>query len=221
MLVVLGAFTAPATASASPVLGETSNGLFTPLATGANIKGTNVGEMLWTNSTGGVLTRCTTATWTGQVTKNSGTEIEVDITSASMTGSGSEGRCTETFGNTVITTTVIEGGAAHGLPWCLRANNQMEPDEFQIRGGKCSEASRDIRFVKDVLGGTECEYQRTTAIPGTFTTDTSGQDAVLTISKQKFIRIRGSVLVCPSEKFLDWTFTLETDTESVVPLYIK
>jgi hypothetical protein len=220
-LVALAALALPAVASASPEIGETSGGVFTKLAVGSKIKATNVGNTLMTNSSGGILTECNAATLTGELTKNSGTEIEGNVTSATFTGTGSESRCTATFGNSTVTPTVTAEGGAHGLPWCIKAGGALEKDEMTVRGGKCSEAARDIRFILDVLGGVECEYQRTTAIPGTFTTDTSGQDATTTITKQKFSRIRGSALVCPSEGFLDMTFTLETDTETASPLYIK
>ena len=204
----------PAAASASPVLCETTvGGPCDNLPPKAIITYTNVGETLMTNSSGSVLTRCTTAVLEGELTTNSGTEIEGNVTSASFTGSGSENRCTATFGNSIVTPTVTAEGAAHGLPWCIRATSAMEPDEMQIRGGNCSEASRDIRFILDVFGGVECEYQRTTAIPGTFRTDKnvgSEEDAQATITKQKFSRIRGSSLVCPSEGILDMTFKLET-----------
>jgi len=236
-LVAFAALALPAIASASPEIGETTAGgvwdklaVHNPAKTCTEepsgcIKATNVGETLMTNSSGSVLTRCTTAVLTGELTKNSGTEIEGNVNSATFTGSGSESRCTATFGNSIVTPNVEveeEGKKVkHGLPWCIKAGGSLEKDEMTVRGGSCSETARDIRFILDVLGGVECEYQRTTAIPGTFTTDTSGQDAETTITKQKFTRIRGSSLVCPSEGFLDMTFTLETDTGTASPLYIR
>ena len=192
----------------------------TPLAPGAKITATNIGETLMTDANTNILTRCTKAVLTGELTKNNGTEVEGSVTSASFTGSGSESRCTATFGDSIITPTVPVAGVAHGLPWCIRSTPAMGTDEVQVRGGKCSEASRDIRFILDVFGGaTECEYQRTTAIPGTYTTEPS--DAIVHISEQKFSRIRGSSFICPSEGFLDMSFTLETDTPTADPLYFS
>lgn len=217
-LVALAALALPAVASASPEIGETNNGVWEKLAPNATITATNVGETLMTNSSGSVLTRCTKADLHGTLLENSGTVVQGEISSATFTGTGSESRCTATFGNSIVTPNVIAGGVAHGLPWCLRADSTMEPDEMQVTGGACGSA-RDIRFILDVFGGTECEYQRTTSIPGTFTTDINGKDLEGTITKQKFTRIRGSSLVCPSEGFLDMTFTLETTTGT--PLYMR
>lgn len=218
-LVALAAMALPAVASASPEIGETSGSpaTFTRLATGVAIRGTNVGETLMTNAAGEVLTRCNAATLNGTLKKNTGTEMEGEITEATFTGSGTESRCTATFGNSIVTTKIT-----NGLPWCIKATSSLEPDELQLAGGSCG-SPRAINFALDVIGGlVTCVYERetkTSPVVGSFTTDISGQDAVGTITKQKFTRISGSTSVCPSEGYLDMSFTLETTNGT--PLYIK
>jgi hypothetical protein len=189
------------TASASPVLTHPTG---TVQATGAAITGTNVGETLMTDTNGNIITRCTTANLSGELTKNSGTAIEGNVTSATFTGTGSEGNCTGTF----FTSPKVTPGVANGLPWCVRALSTFAADEAQIRGGKCSEAAREIRFALD-LGATTCLYSRSSTEPikGTLTTDVGGQDAVVHISKQLFKPV-SVPFPCPEEGLLDMSFTL-------------
>lgn len=149
-----------------------------------------------TDSAGNILGECSGGALESELVKNSGTAMELDITSAGFTGTATEGKCTSTFGSIAVTTAV-----ANGLPWCLRATNAMEADEYQVRGGKCSEAARKIRFILDSNTVGECTYSRTSALAGTFTT--SPAVAELTISKQEFTREGGSIL-CPASMKLDW-----------------
>jgi hypothetical protein len=189
----------------------------TLLAAGSTLKATNVGETLMTDTSGNVLTRCTAATMTGTLTKNNGTEVEGNVSSATFSGTGSEGRCTATFGNS----TVDPKPATNGLPWCLRSTPAMATDEMQLRGNECSKAARPIRFLLNTSVG-ECAYERASAVVGTYTTDLSGQDATVTVTKQLFSAVAGTNgFFCPAEGLLDMTFTLERDTETAEPLFVS
>jgi hypothetical protein len=224
---------APSVASAanSPVITHPTGTVLNPTGktcgTTSNaicIKGTNLGETIMRSAAEGgtVLTRCTTSVMTGALTKNENNTVEGNVTSATFSGSGSAvngvNECTGTFGNITVTTAV-----ANGLPWCMRSTATMAEDEFQIRGGLCSVASREIRFILDSTTAGECTYGRTAAIIGRYTTDTpvnENSDAIVHITGQKFERKAGGFL-CPTEGYLEMSFTLETDTEKAEPLYFS
>jgi hypothetical protein len=223
-LFALAAFALPAAAQAvnHPVLTHPTG---TILATKTKITATNVGETLLVNTaTSATELACTKASMTGELIKNETGNIQGNITAASFTGTGSGGACTGSFLNPTIEPT--------GLPWCLKSNETMATDEFQVLGGKCTEAAKKITFVLRVAGG-ECEYQSTTTtgVKGTFTTDSTG-DALLSTPRAGhtanedagFTKIRDTVIFhpCPSSNGLQMTFTLETDVASPVePLYIS
>lgn len=189
------------------------------------ITATNVGELVMTDAAGGHLVTCSTATLTGYLTKNANNTVEGDVHTATFSGTGAVGvnglkECTGSFGNIAVTTNV-----ANGVPWCVRSTATMAEHEFQTRGGNCTEAAREIRFILDSTTIGECTYGRAAASPvvGKYLTDTeptAGQDAVVTIEKQKFEKKAGSIL-CPSEGFLDFKFTLETDETTAKPLYFS
>ncbi|MGN6201343.1 MAG: hypothetical protein ACTHNY_02935 [Solirubrobacterales bacterium] len=212
---------APSVASATndpDVTHPTGTLLAVSHAAPAAITATNVGETLMTDINGNVLTRCNKAVMTGDLETNTGSgTVEATITSATFAGSGSlasngELECTGSFGNITVTA----NPATNGLPWCLRSTSTMVTDEFQIRGNGCTSASRPIRFVLDSTTAGECAYERSGAIPGTFTTHpASASAAQLSISKVEFPRISGGFL-CPSAGFLDMTFELETSSGSAI-----
>lgn len=225
---------APSVASATntPVITHPTGTVLNPtgktcgaISNAVCLKGTNIGETIMRSSaTGGiVLTRCTTSVMTGELTKNNGTTVEGNVRSASFSGTGTEvngvNECTGTFGNITVTTAV-----ASGLPWCMRSTSTMKTDEFQIRGGLCSEAAREIRFILDSTTAGECTYGRTAAIVGTYTTDTEPElsDAVVHIKEQEFVKKAGGI-GCPSVGYLEMSFTLETDTAppTAEPLYFS
>jgi len=231
-LVSLAAFALPATASATndPELLCTKGGATCPV--GTKIIGHNIGELLMTDINKKVLTQCSTAFMTGELTKNSGTAVEGTISTADFGGTGTkaagavEPECTGSFGNITVTTGPFASN--EGTPWCLKSDNTMATDEFQVRGNACSGASRSIEFILDSTTVGECKYTRTTAIPGTYTTEATG-DAIMSIFEQRFPKSAGGFL-CPSEGYLDLTFTLEKDTDATAekttnttthPLYIS
>ena len=196
-----------AAAATSPLVVE--NG--TALATGTKIEGVNVGNTIMTTSLGNI--ECSTAIMTGELTKNTTGTVEGNITAAKFGGTGAlqsgaeEPECTtKAFlgGDTTVTTNT----GTNGLPWCIRAVSTFAADEFQVRGGKCSEASRAIRFALDVTGIGTCQYERSTAIPGTHTTSTTS--STLSISAVSFSAVSGNPFGCPSSGSLDMTFQLRT-----------
>jgi hypothetical protein len=204
----LSAFVAlavPAIASAGPVVTAPTG---TNLAAGSPIEAKNVGELLMTDVNGNVLTECNSATMSGTLKTNSGTTVEGNVESAAFTGHATNGECTGSFGNVTVTA----NPATNGLPWCLRATSTMKADEFQLRGNSCSSAARPIRFVLHSTTVGECVYQRSGAVVGEYKTHPSA--AQLTVVKQEFTRFSGSFL-CPSAGYLDMTFNLTTNGNSV------
>lgn len=187
----------------------------TLLATGAKIKGTNVGETLMTDASGNVLTRCTTAVMTGELVTNNGSEVQGSISSATFSGTGTGGECTSSFGGITVETT--EG---NGVPWCLRSGPNQETHKFEVRGNSCANKERGITFVLNSTTVGKCKYERASGNPITGTYTTHPEDAVLHISGVEFPREEGGFL-CPAKGFLDMTFTLETDTPTPEPLYIS
>jgi hypothetical protein len=146
---------------------------------------------------------------TGYLEKNTDTAIEGTIHSATFNGTPGvtphTTHCAATSGILTPTTNV-----AGGLPWCLRSTSTMAADEVQIRGGKCSEAARSIKFILDYSspGPFECTYEKATPVIGTATTSPTA--AKITIEKQEFVKVGGGFL-CPAKGFLDLTVSLYTD----------
>jgi hypothetical protein len=181
----------PAVASASP---EVTFPTGTRLAVPAKIHAHNVGNTKMTTSSGNI--ECTTATMTGTLTVNNGSQIEGDVETASFTGGGSGSNCTGPLGDVQVTVT--------SLPWCVRST--AGANEFEVRGGNCNETSRALTFTLDT-GGLTCAYSKAN-VTGTFATHP--EDAKLTVSEQNFTKSSGSFL-CPGSGKLDMTFTLEND----------
>jgi hypothetical protein len=184
----------------------------TRLSVGSLFQMTNVGTTRFTDPSGVNLYTCEAVVLTGELVKNNGTEVEANITNAVF----GTPFCTSTMGEITMST-----GGAKGVPWCFRATAGMAADEFQIRGGKCSEASREISYT--LSGAASCTYGRTEPLKGTFTTDTgiSPTDAVLTLNSQAFARKSGIGFLCPTEYRWDLTFTLETDEAVSQPWYFS
>jgi hypothetical protein len=196
-------------ASAAPVITHPTG---TVLKTGVNLKGTNIGETQFTSNTLNV--KCTTAVLTGPLTSNSTAGgFAGEVTSATFSGTGTSGDCTATgsfFSGSAKPTPEITGG----LPWCLK--NGLS-DNFEIRGGKCSEAARPIKFGLDLTGLVTCTYERA-SLTGTF--ETHPTDALGRINaNQAWTLVSG--FGCPSGPSLDMEFTEETDTATAEPVYIS
>lgn len=208
----------PAMASAKNTPQVVENGA--PLAPNTKILATNVGITKMTTSLGTV--ECTTASMTGELTKNTTGTVEGTITEAKFGGTGAqlsgapEPECTTAafFGGD---TTITPNQATNGLPWCIRSTEAMATDEFQVRGNSCANLARPIRYAMDITNVGTCVYQRTTAIPGTFTTSTT--DSTLSISEVEFTKFEGP-FTCPSSGKLDMTFTMETDVSPFTSLGI-
>jgi hypothetical protein len=216
----------PAAASASPRLCETTADHATchNIATGSKILATNVGgvaEMV--DASGNTLVTCSTATMTGTLRKNTGTEIEGDIETTTFAGTGAlrvgELECTGSFGDITVHTNL-----GNGTPWCLKASGAE--DKFTLRGNSCILATRAITFVLTSTTIGTCKYSRTAAVTGDYTTDKVGtEDAILTAlpsTLTEFAKEEGSFL-CPAIGRMNMAFTLETDTtdKTADPLYIK
>jgi len=234
-VLALAAFALPA-ANAFAVSATLTHPTGTALATGTKLTGTNIGKTLLRNDEGSsTLFECTKATLTGTLTKNSGGHIESNITTATFSGEGAESNGMKEcigfagLGNLTPTTNGTHEGAkvdgedvAQGTPWCMTAGGELAANTFTVRGGTCSENARNITFILHSTGAGECRYTRSTAITGTYTTDTTG-DAIATISPNAtstFTREFGGVL-CPTALTLSMQFTLETDTSPASPVWIS
>jgi hypothetical protein len=213
-LVALAAMALPAAASASPELGETTaGGVWDKLEKGIKIQATSLETSKMTSPEGTTLTECATATMTGELYENSGTSIKGNITSAVFSNGGGE-PCTALFGGTANVTTNV----GNGVPWCIQSTKTA--DQVEIRGGLCSAAARSITFVLDTSAFGECSYNSTTFPTGTFTTHSSGQDAIVTLTKAGLWKKEAGSPFCPSEANLDMRFTLETDGTNI-PIYFR
>jgi hypothetical protein len=242
-LVALAAFALSATASASPVVTHPTG---TALATGTKLTATNLGKTLFKNGTGETtLLECTTARLTGTLIKNKEGHIEANVTTATFLGGGAgvykgmeECKGGSILPNATVTsngtdpvgTKVDEEDVTNGTPYCLTAGGVLALNKFTIRGGTCSEEARKITFILDTtpfFSGDverECKYERTAALEGTFTTDTTG-DAILSVEANEketgFTGEPGNNVLCPSKGTLEMKFTVETDAETTTPVYIS
>ncbi|MGN6201282.1 MAG: hypothetical protein ACTHNY_02620 [Solirubrobacterales bacterium] len=192
----------------------------TRVAVGTKVKVTNVGNSKLKDASGNTLTECTSTTMTAEVIKNNGTEVEANITTVASGGTGAvfngSNECTGSFGNFTPTFNV-----GNGVPWCLQSVSGS--DEFTIRGNSCAQVARSITVVVDSTTVGSCKYNRTGAFKGTFSTDTAGSDAVLTMPagvNTELIKEEGGVL-CPSAARLEASYTLEVDEAGVTPMYIS
>ncbi len=203
-LVALAALALPAIASAKPVLKEGA----TAATVGNKIVGTNVGNTVMTTSLGSVT--CDTAILTGTLTVNStASGVEGDIETARFFNKEGlqaekepEKECSSWTGGVSIT----PSPAVNGLPWCVEATEAN--DVAKIRGGKCTEETRAIRFTLVFTSGFigTCTYQRASAAVGSLTTGTGEAE----ISGQEWTKLEGGA-GCPSSGKLDMKFKLETE----------
>jgi hypothetical protein len=177
-------------ASASPVLTESS----VALAQGASVTARNTGEALFTTGNGFTLS-CAQAHWTGTVTSNTGNQISVEVPVGSFTFSGTAGICTTSQGN---------------IKWSIKSKlclqSVAKTDNVSITG--CGGP------VLLTVGG--CEFSSPTLL-GTFMT---GTDASLSLTKQQFVQIGGSVYAgivpCGGGGYLDLYFDLSTSNEATL-----
>jgi hypothetical protein len=181
---------------------------------GSLIRGTNVGEVLFTNSGSSALMRCATGTMTQRLETNTGTTIEATIYESFFVGTGAKEECTSSFGGITVTTNAVN---SNGLPWCLRSTPSMVEDEFQIRGDECTKPSRSITLVLHSTTIGECKYLRNDPLSGVF--KTHPEVAVFSLSHMEFPKHEGGML-CPSVGFLDVTYKFEK-YGTTEPVYIS
>jgi hypothetical protein len=202
----------PATASAEnkPQLLEG----VTPLATGVKIVGTNVGSIVFTDTSGNTLVDCSTAKLGGTLIKNTVGTVEGEITTFDFSGTGAVSahnglnECTGSFGNAYYTLST--------LPLCLRSTSTMATGEFQVWAGKCPGGGK----VKLIIGSTtvgECEFESTGALKGDYKTNTSEITIRNTAAGSGLTKIRGGFF-CPSSTMLKMTFKLETENGTAVTI---
>jgi hypothetical protein len=220
--------------AASPTLCETVGGTCNNVAVGTQVLATNVAhsntvtETVMTTALGDI--KCTNATITGEVEKNTGGHVVGTISTVEFRRTAgklaNEAHCSGPGGLGTITVTPnhtsdkLHNGIA-SLPWCITAAGLQ--NQFIVYGkveGSCLNGkTRPLTFTlhSSVLGA--CSYEKA-QVEGTYTTHPS--DAVLTIHDEEFKKITGSGF-CPVSGKLDMAFTLATDEKEVsgAPLYIK
>jgi hypothetical protein len=194
-----------AAASASPVM-TTSSGTVAPV--GTTYKGITIGPTKLTTSA--FTLECSAGVNSGVLTKNTGTEIQGEIKTLEVSGTGVSGDCTSTLGAFKVTTT-----AGNGVPYCM--TNVPKTDTLSIRGGSCSSAARPITYLIDFTSGFTCAYQREAAITAPFTTFPS--DATATQSEVEF-KLESGGFQCPSVAKLDASMTL-VETATGQPAYVS
>ena len=219
-IAAFAALAVASTASAAPVLTHPTGTVMSVHPTGKTctedptgcIKGTNTGETTMVSALGTV--RCTNATMTGTLDTNStASGSKGTVTSASFSGTGTNGECTSWTGGVTVTP-----GVAGGLPWCLEATGST--DEGKIRGGKCSELARSIRYTLDFTTITSgpCNYVRSN--PAVVTFVTHPEAAKVSLTNQVWTAEPGNPIGCPSSGELNMTFDLYTDNNNE-PLYFS
>jgi hypothetical protein len=194
---------APAMASASPEL-QTSGGV--KVATGTTIKATNTEPTVFTTTSGNIT--CTSATLEGPLVTNSGKAVEGNIETATFTGTGTSGRCTSTI---LILGVETQYQVTTKPPYCLVSTGG---DVASIRGGKCSEAAKNVVFVLDAFSASgsslgTCEYTRS-SVSTSYATNTS--PLVLSTAAEQTFTGPSGFNFCPSSGTLDAKFKVQTST---------
>lgn len=216
LAIFVAVFVAPSPASASPEL-TSPTGTRAPVGTllqGTNVEHGETSKVLKMTTSVGTF-ECAEATLTGELTSNQEAHVAGNVTTTEFRGTPAaptSPHCAGPggLGTITITPSHITNPSHNGvssLPWCITAD--AVADQFTVRGGKCSEAARNLTFILHSTTIGPCTYQKT-SVTGTYTTHPAA--AVLTIQSQKFTKITGSPF-CPSEGSLDMAFTLETDPE--------
>lgn len=204
-------------ASASPELTHPTG---TRVSAGTLVELTNVAHsttaapLTLTTSLGNI--SCASATITGTITKNTGTEAQVELTTTEFGGTPGKttsGHCQGIGAEKLTLTPSHTSDETKSLPWCI--TNVGTKDQFSIRGGKCGEAPRPLTF--STHGDITCSYERA-EIVGTYTTHPS--DAIATVTGQEFKRFAGSAF-CPSSGQLDMALTMFTHGKPTEPVYIS
>jgi hypothetical protein len=187
----------------------------TKLAGEPKLRGLAVGSITLTDLNGNTLLSCTAGETTGTLRKNSGTEIEMSIESGAYTGTGTDGACTTSFGDTKWTI-----NASSKAPWCLRATSAMAADEFKLGSGGCPSGTGAIKLTAEPTAPlVMCTYERKAAIAGTFTTHP--EDATLKFGDSVLLEKEPRSPSCPDETQMDASFTLERDEAGSHPMYIS
>ncbi len=184
VLAVFSALAAPA-ASASPEL--TENGNTVPV--GASIKMTNTGSFLYTLGSGFPV-ECTHAEIKGQVTKNNGTSIAIEVPALvpTFSGTGTTSDCTSPLGSVRLTVT---------SKMCFAS---IAVTLITVTG-----CGGNITYSLHITGATTCKYS-TASMSGTLPANTnarvelSGQEAKLSEPN----------IFCPSSAKIDGTLDLTT-----------
>ncbi|MGN6557278.1 MAG: hypothetical protein ACTHLH_04615 [Solirubrobacterales bacterium] len=188
----------PALASASPVLKDKTGNV----VVNSKILASNVGIVKITTADGTI--ECTEAGMTGTVKKNTGTEIETDISTAVFNDKNAMGEvvpCSNpTFGEVTVT--------PKKFPWCIAAKSTFAADTFQLSSAACPGGGTMEITLDTGLG--ECTYTKAAPVTGSFTTGSEAAPSEFSISEVEFKKAAGGMLCPPSAK-LDMKFKLFTD----------
>jgi hypothetical protein len=155
---------------------------------------------------------CDNAVVRGTLVTNGAAHVTGNIESAIFSGPTGTTECTSSLGSVTVTPhgNVASGnnpshGGVKSLPWCITASK----DEFSLRGGKCSEAERNIFFTLDFKAGFSCTYSKK-AVTGITTTHPAQAIATVTAAGGAFgAPVTSSSIFCPQDGVLKMAFTLE------------
>jgi hypothetical protein len=168
---------------------------------------------------------CTTATITGKVLVNNGTQVLGTVETAEFrrtAGSATDtAHCTAPGGLGTVTVTPSHTsdnqgeGTPASLPWCIEAGAE---DTFEVWGEKEGSCAKKVPLtftLHSTLVGT-CRYEREKPVIGTYTTHPA--DAIVTIKDQEFVKKPGAIgggAFCPASGKLDMAFTLWKEVNGV------
>jgi len=194
-IAAFAAFVIAPAASASPVL---TDPVGSPLAVGASVTGTNVGNTFFK---GGIEVICSHAHIPGNVTANTGSTIAGSVAAgaAQFTGTGAGGECTTGSGGTALVT----------VNSALCFDTVAKTDTVSITG--CG--TNPVTFTLNITGLATCKYQKST-ITGTFETS---KDATINLAGAPAEKDEGGFL-CPNEGTLTMDFVLTTTDGSTILL---
>ena len=218
LVAVAALMIAPSAVTAAATLQDTSGGVTTKLEPGVKFTGYSLGTYVVKGA--GLTMECNENIITGSVHKNDGTEFQLTVEDAwfqsNLNASGT--KCKSNLGEIMITIPKLTNGTLATSHWCIR--NAPNTDNFELWGNNCTTevGTGEFTTILDTPAG-ECKYKRTTAIKGTFTTETNGKHeaALFTMSNDaglegiKFTRHEGA-FICPVETlFSGLKFQLFTD----------
>jgi len=207
-LAVFVVFVLPATA-----LAATAKDAEGTVAVGSTVIGERVAgtEATLVTTAGSGLIHATSATLTGKVLRNDSGSVEITISEAKFSGTGSVNahnnlsEVTGSFGNAYTT---VE------LPVCIRLTLFGGFEQGTELNSRCNEGVGDYEITVGSTTAGACGYTSTNPVTGTFTTGKSEAEAsVLTVNNTQAgsgSKLTSGGFLCPSSLQMKMSFSLKT-----------